>query len=68
MNVLSCAYMTNLLFTQKVEVTERKHLTQKQNVRSYLRVFVQNLLNLFTMFFNVHMRIFCFRFLYDKLS
>ena len=57
-NVLSCAYMTNLLFIQKVKVTERKHLTPKQNVSSSLRVFVQNLLNLFTMFFNVHMRIF----------
>ena len=59
-NVLCCAYMTNLLFIHKVKVTERKHLTQKQNVSSSLRVFVQNLLNLFTMFFNVDMRMFCF--------
>ena len=54
-----CAHMTNL-FIQKVMVTIRKHLTQKQYVSSSLRVFARNLLNLFTMFFSVHMRIFCF--------
>ena len=58
-NVLCCPYMTNLLFIQKDKVTERKHLTQKQNFSSS---FVQNLLNLFTMLFNVHMRMFCFSF------
>ena len=62
LNVLCCAYMTNLLFIQKFKVTERKHLTQKQNVSSSLRVFVQNLLTLFTVFFNVLMRIFGFSF------
>ena len=55
-----CAYVTNL-FIQKVKVTESKHLTQKHYVSSFLRVFVQNLF-LFTMFFNVHMRMFCFSF------
>ena len=54
--------MTNLLFIQKVKVSERKHLTQM------LRVCVQNLLNKFTMFFNVHMGLFCFSVLYAKLS
>ena len=57
-NFLCCAYMTNL-FIQKVKVTENKHLTQKHYVSSSLRVFVQNL---FTMFFNVNMRMFCFSF------
>ena len=56
---LCCAYMT-ILFIQKV-VTESKHLTQKHHVSSSSRVFVQNLF-LFTMFFNVHMRMFCFSF------
>ena len=46
-NVLCCAYMTNLLFIQKVKVTERKHLIPKHNVSSSLRVFVQNLLKFF---------------------
>ena len=49
------------LFIQKVEVTESKHLTQKHYISLYLRVFVQNLF-LFTMIFNVHMRMFCFNF------
>ena len=59
-NFLCCAYMTNL-FIQTLKVTESKHLTQKHYVSSSLRVFVQNLF-LFTMFFNVHMRMFCFSF------
>ena len=59
-NFLFCAYMTDL-FIQKVKVTESKHLTQKHYVSSFLRVCVQNLF-LFTMFFNVHMRIFSFSF------
>ena len=59
-NFLCCAYMTNLSI-QKVMVTESKYLTQKHYVSSSLRVFVQNLF-LFTMFFNVHMRMFCFSF------
>ena len=59
-NFLCCAYMTNL-FIQKVKATESKHLTQKHYVSSSLRVFVQTLF-LFTMFFNVHMRMFCFSF------
>ena len=41
-NFLCCTYMTNL-FIQTVKVTESKHLTQKHNVSSSLRVFVQNL-------------------------
>ena len=59
-NFLCCAYMTKLLI-KKVKVTESKHLTQKHYVSSSLRVFVQNLF-LFTMFFNVHMRMFCLSF------
>ena len=57
-NFLCCAYMTNL-FMQKVKVTESKHLEKSKS--SSLRVFVQNLF-LFTMFFNVHMIMFCFSF------
>ena len=57
---LCCAYMTNL-FIQKVKATESKHLTQKHYVSLSLRVFVQTLF-LPTMFFNVHMRMFCFSF------
>ena len=67
-NVLCCAYMTNLLFIQKVKVTDRIHLTKKQNVSSSLRVLAQNLLNLFTMFFNVDMRIFCFSFFFFYMT
>ena len=48
-------------FIQKVKVTENKNLNQKHYVSSSLRVFVQNLF-LFTMFFNIHMRMFCFSF------
>ena len=61
-NFLCCAYMTNL-FIQKVKVTESKSLKKKQKhyVSSSLRVFVHNFF-LFTMFFNVHMRMFCFSF------
>ena len=59
-NFLCCAYMT-ILFIQKAKVTESKHLTKKHYVSSSLRIFVQNLF-LFTMFFNVHMRVFCFSF------
>ena len=59
-NFLCCAYMTNL-FIQKARSQKEKHLTQKHYVSSSLRVFVQNLF-LFTMFFNVHMRMFCFSF------
>ena len=54
---LLCLY--EYLFIQKVKDTESKHLNQKHYVSSSLRVFVQNLF-LFTMFFNVHMRMFCF--------
>ena len=61
-NVLFCAYMTSLLFIQKVKVTERKHLTQKQNVSSSLRVFAQIFFHVFTTFFNFHIRLFCFAF------
>ena len=60
-NVLCCAYMINL-FIQKVKVTKRKHLTQKHYVSSSFKVFVQNLLNLFALFVDVHMRMFCVSF------
>ena len=63
-NFLCCAKMTNL-FIQNVKVTERKHLTRKHYVRSFFRVFVQNLF-LFTMFFNVHMIIIIIIRLYFK--
>ena len=41
---------------------KKKTPDPKANVGSSLRVFVQHLLNSFTMFFNVHMRMFCFNF------
>ena len=56
---LLCLYEYS--FIQKVNVTESKNLKQKHYVSSSLRVFVQNLF-LFTMFFNGHMRMFCFSF------
>ena len=60
--MLWCAYTTNLLFLQKVniQVTERQHLTQKQNVSSSLsRICAEFVKFVFAKFFNVHTSMFC---------
>ena len=60
-NVLCCAYMTNYYLSKRSWSQKgKKKPDPKANISLSIKVFVPNLLNLF--------RIFCFSFLYDKLS
>ena len=62
-NVPCRANMTNLLFTHKVmvnvKVTKRQNLAQKHNFSSFKGICAEFVKLMFTMFFNVHKRIFC---------
>ena len=62
MNVPCCAYMTNLLFTNKVKVnikvTKRQNLAQSIILAHFKGIFAEVVKLMFTMFLGVHMRIF----------
>ena len=65
MNVPCCATMTNLLFIHKdkvnVKVTKRQNLAKKTTtiLAHFKGIRVEFVKRMFTMFFNIHMRIFC---------